>query len=412
MKHLFIIFSFLVVLLMSACSDSESESMAVPDNPPCTGDNCSDTIDDDNTTDEKPNSENEDLITTLKKLGLNKYIGAASYVQGVTNDLGWTTIHFDIDDCKCIYETEYYVKVRQGDPRKVILYLKDGGATWPELQGLSNTTASFADPTDDPDSEMLWFSTDNKNPLHDWSVVYLPYCDGSVFSGDNDADYDEDGTSDHFHWGLKNLSGGVTVMKDFFPDAEKVLLSGSSAGAFGTIIAPGVARIEYPLAKIYILNDSGPGIIDPDNTTMMQDLKDTWKFEHLIPKDCHKCQDQLIYLFEWYLNNDPQLRIGLFSSYKDLVIADVFTKMKGNDYKTVLKEVTDDLHSANPDRFKRFFINGRCHTMYNKLSFEIIPFPIPLIGCGMNNEIDGVSQYDWIAQLTEEVDEEWLDLIE
>src|SRR6185295_14342828 len=67
-----------------------------------------------------------------------------------------------------------------------------------------------------------------------WNVVYLPYCDGSVFSGDADL---PDETPPRFHHGLKNLTAGIDLAKSLYPDPKRIFLAGSSAGGYGTLTA-------------------------------------------------------------------------------------------------------------------------------------------------------------------------------
>jgi hypothetical protein len=85
------------------------------------------------------------------------------------------------------------------------------------------------------------------NPIGDWSIVYVPYCDGSVFTGDHDVD---DASfpfgSVRFHRGLRNLSAAMDLAHTTFPHASRILLAGSSAGGAGaSVFAPFLARFLY-----------------------------------------------------------------------------------------------------------------------------------------------------------------------
>src|SRR5207248_8383677 len=63
------------------------------------------------------------------------------------------------------------------------------------------------------------------NPFHDYNVLYLPYCDGSVFSGDNDVDA-PDGTR-HFH-GRRNLAAGFDLARRLRSEERRVGKEGRS----------------------------------------------------------------------------------------------------------------------------------------------------------------------------------------
>ena len=93
------------------------------------------------------------------------------------------------------------------------------------------------------------FDTGNEvlpNPIADWSVVFVPYCDGSVFSGDADFDDDCDGQTDRYQRGLKNLSAGLDVTASTFPSPSRILLPGISAGGFGTDFLSKMTRPDDP----------------------------------------------------------------------------------------------------------------------------------------------------------------------
>ena len=80
-----------------------------------------------------------------------------------------------------------------------------------------------------------------------------------------------------------------------------------------------------------------------------------------MPASCTRCGEQLTYLTEWALERDPTLRVGYFSYLRDRVIR-IFLHSRPTAYEALLREVTDDIHSRQPDRFKRFFVQGVSHT--------------------------------------------------
>ena len=87
-----------------------------------------------------------------------------------------------------------------------------------------------------------------------------------------------------------------------------------------------------------------------------------WNYTQYIPPSCTRCSDQISYLSEWAIERDPTLRVGLFSNLQDAVIRS-FLSLSADDYETLLRQVTDDIHSRQPDRYKRFFIQGMSHTL-------------------------------------------------
>lgn len=148
----------------------------------------------------------------------------------------------------------------------------------------------------------------------------------------------------------------------------------------------------------YILDDSGLGFWNPDDPATWELIQEAWNLH--IPDDCAECQSGtvLTWLFEVYMHYDPQLRIGMFSSYQDVVISQWFLNMGGSAFESLALDVTGQIKSAYPDSFARFFINGRSHT-------------ILFLPQGPNYAVNGISLYDWVGALVSD-DSKWDDELE
>ncbi len=341
------------------------------------------------------------LSDALNAMGVDQYMGI-QYENVETANGNWNKYYYSTESCRCFDGSQYSLTAKEEGSDNVILFLGGGGACWP---GSEHCNKNLDPERDISSSEAFWLKNDPANPLAGWNAVYLPYCDGSAFAGDNYADYDADGTSDSYHWGLRNLSAGITLMVELFPDPDKILISGMSGGGYGTIIAYSIIRQQYPDANIYIFSDSGPGLFNPDNPDAFALIKKTWNLEHLIPDSCSDCNDQFTYFFSWYLNLDPQLRVGMFSFYQDFVIGLGFLGMALPAFEDLLMEVTDDIDTLYPDRFNRFFIDGNCHTVANYC-------PDQSTGNLLDYEVDGTSLYQWLGQLVDDANTDWSDLLE
>jgi hypothetical protein len=125
----------------------------------------------------------------------------------------------------------------------------------------------------------------------------MPYCDGSVFSGDNtvvDPRFvAENGAAGvRYHRGLRNLSAGMDVAKATFKKVKMLTVAGSSAGGVGaTAFAPFLVRFLYgdKLKKLTVFNDAGPIAISLDSQDAVAARDRDWQFAQFYPASCTDC---------------------------------------------------------------------------------------------------------------------------
>lgn len=300
----------------------------------------------------------------------------------------WQNLYFSKEDCKCVQGEEFYMAVKQVSVHStnLMISLQGGGACWPGMPHCKPKAT-------EEDVLISNFTTELADRLGEaWNQVVIPYCDGSVYMGDTDQDYDGDSKTDHWHHGLKNSVAALRQTKKQFPQASKIFLTGCSAGGYGTISNIRLIRELYPQAIIYVLNESGPGLLKPDQDFWKM-LNTNWKLSQLTPENCEKCEGQLIYWYDAVLK-DPKIKIGLYSSYMDEVVAQAFLNMEPEAFKTLLLKTTSELNDKYPNQFKRFFINGNSHCVQNR-----------------NYEVNGHKFWDWILDFLNEK-EGWTDVLE
>jgi hypothetical protein len=279
-----------------------------------------------------------------------------------------------------------------------VLWLQPGQECWPDhpncSQGEYTDAEAFAAITAAADGSPLGpVSADPDNPVARWNFVYVPTCDGSFHFGDAAADYDEDGVPDHFHNGLRQTSAAVSLMKELFPNSRKILIAGSSNGGYGTFGATPVVRLAFPDAQLYVLNDSGPGLFQPKEPALWPVLIKTWNLSPMLPSNCVQCQKQLIYLYDWMLDYDPKLKIGMYSSYQDAVVGQV-VGMSGPENELLLRTTSTQIHQNHPGTFKRYFIQGDSHCIAD-----------------FYNQVHGVTLWKWLDALVNDRPG-WNDILE
>ena len=290
----------------------------------------------------------------LRDAEVDKYLGA---FEATESDYGvWTQHTFDTQDGEgpiCISGEPYSVFTREGDPKKVLIFLQGGGACWQGFYSCSRSAQGQAPPPNGiPDLGDRFpgvFDSDNPdNVFADYSVVYMPYCDGSAFGGDNQVvDTDpgwlatNNGSSDRFHRGVRNVSAGMDVAADTFPNAKTVTVMGHSAGGVGVAaFAPFLARFVYGnKTKLTVHNDAGPIAVNlgagnpPGNYMFPFGCADTsclsvvarafdWQFSKFYPQSCiddGRCNPfgQQTGIIDWRLDNDSTIREAFYETDSD-----------------------------------------------------------------------------------------------
>ena len=257
----------------------------------------------------------------------------------------------------CLRGNLYHSAIRKTDSDDLFIYLNGGGACKKDYC-MAVTQANVGI----PDFQIL-DPTNAANPVKDWNVSYLPYCDGSLFAGDAEYDDNGDGVIDRFHHGLRNLTAALEKTRENFPAPKRIFLAGSSAGGWGTIMATPLVRTFYPQVPIYIFSDSGTGVAkgDPAFLTM---LLDQFNITRFLPKSCPDCvaNGHLTKLIAWALEQDPKLKMGVFSSYRDKVYTLFFFGIPGTQFEESLKQEFGYLNGKFPNRAKGFLIAGDMHT--------------------------------------------------
>lgn len=355
------------------------------------------------------------------EVGGTRYLGAADPSE-TTSAGAVTTFTFDpADGPVCMRGAPFRASVRETESEDLLIFLQGGGACWSDFC-LAITTA----PPGIPATDLL--RADEANPLAGWDVLYVPYCDGSLFAGDRDVDEDGDGAPDRLHHGLANLSAALTQAALRFPAPRRVVLAGSSGGGFGTILAAYLVRYVYPGVPIDVLDDAGIGVARGDaDPSFVSRLIDEFGARDLVPADCAGCvsDGHITGLVRYLLDRDPQLRVAAISSWYDYVIAQVFLESAPEAFQAALERETTELHDAHPDRYRRFLYDGEAHTALlgdvtgivgrDLGSVELPPNASMLLARVQIESmytlaIDEVVLAAWIAAMLERDDAGWRDL--
>lgn len=333
-------------------------------------------------------------VEELTASGYGDYLGVQQPSRRVERP-GWSDLSYDpaAEQAICMDGSAFQVSVRHGTSTsgRVLLYLQGGGACWDHqscyveeraLMRANGPILGGALKIDDPAS-----------PFRDDDIVYVPYCDASFFAGDTINSYDGVRT---YHHGLWNLTVGVDALRREFPDATKIVLAGSSAGGWGNMPGYAVTRIAFPDTPIIVFNDSGPGI-ENDAVPAAAERAAAWRIADRYPASCTDCARQELFLLDWALARDSELRVALYGFQTDPTIMEFF-ELDQPAYLDLILSVTGEIRARHPDRVQRYLVAGAGHTtLLFKQFYE--------------QSADGVRIADWTQAFLDD-GEGWRDIVE
>ena len=351
------------------------------------------------TYDEVESGLNADAMAELRAAGVDKYLGTS---QSKGSDYGvWTKHDFssENDGPICIAGTDYSVFTRKGNPKKLLIFLQGGGACWQgfyacNILAVDPDPRLGQEPSENGPFPGVFDQTSTENPFADYSVVYMPYCDGSTFGGDNDVNDEEwqafvegqlgllpgYGPPTRHHRGLRNLSAGMDVAKEMFPRAKQITVMGHSAGGVGAAaFAPFLTRFVFGNnTKLTVYNDAGPIAVNLGAGSPPFACQDfscfsvvaralDWQFQQFYPESCIDdglCNPfgQQTGIIHWRLDNDSTIREGFYETDSDrtnrFFAQGDGTRMDPQKYRKLILAEHDALNKAHPRRYKRFIVSG------------------------------------------------------
>ena len=375
---------------------------------------------------------NADAMSELRDAGVDKYLGSS---QSFASEHGvWTKHDFNPnyvpdatyptgarpDGPVCIAGTPYSVFTRQGDPKKLLIFLQGGGACWQNFTNCNILAEAQSPPADGP-FPGVFDSTMPDNPFADYSVVYMPYCDGSTFGGDNDVNdlAFRFGPTRH-HRGLRNASAGMDVARDTFPRAKQITVMGHSAGGVGAAaFAPFLTRFAFGNnTKLTVYNDAGPiavklgtppGAGGPDIPWLsVYARQNDWQFQQFYPQSCiddGRCNafGQQTGIIDWRLENDSTIREGFYETDSDATNR-FFAQGDGSlmdpeEYRNLILTEHGALNEAYPRRYKRFIVSGDDTHGAVQVTADTPNFPYPQPFSFYTREANGTHLTRWAAEL-------------
>jgi hypothetical protein len=294
---------------------------------------------------------------------------AAEPIAGLSTGV-WTWV--DFPDSACDDGSPTGIGVSPGTGPDLVVVLNGGGACWDYLTCFVVGTASRG-PYGAPEFLALQATAlpgsilDRAlpgNPFQDATLVFVPYCTGDIHGGDNVAVYAGPGeTRTYHHVGHANLVAFLRRLGATWPSPRRLVVSGASAGGFGTVINYDAFRRQWPDAEAFLVDDSGPTL---EKGAISQGLLDawyaSWRLDLLLDPICGTpCRTDLSAGLSAVMARYSRDRMALLSSLQDRVISAYFT-ISGAQLEQELHRLAADVIDPAPNA-RRYFLAGSTHTM-------------------------------------------------
>jgi hypothetical protein len=274
----------------------------------------------------------------------------------------WTYV--PIPGGACGNGSTYGVAVnRSTASRRLFVFFQGGGACWddatcnfiPLASHISENVSAGTVIGEARGNEGYLFSRDpDVNPFADATFVYLPYCTGDVHAGDVVQEYRSGAVH---HVGHRNVAGVLAALVAGWSDADRVWVSGASAGGYGSMVAWYRFREAFPDARVDCLNDSGPPVNLP--ATRWNEMVGSWAVPE--PTSCPECLGSLSAVNAYYERTATDGdRFALLQYTQDDTIRS-YTGLDGTELQTAVLGLVDEF--AATDSHRIFVLAGPSHVV-------------------------------------------------
>jgi hypothetical protein len=341
----------------------------------------------------QPDTVQPDIVPVETEVPAQTSVPAEPTVDGPAGLAGlageWGVFEPD-SDCVCADGSEFVLWERPADPNKVVLYFEGGGACFTEesCDFENGTYTSSIDITEPPNDSGLFDATNPENPLADHSIVYVPYCTGDVFLGDEETTY---GDLVVRHNGFVNASAGLDLLLANYSDAEQVVVTGASAGSVPTPLFAGLAADRYPdTTDIVTFGDSSGGY--PDAGIVNATIGALWGTTNNLPAwpvadGLTAAEYSIPGLYVLAGTQAPEVRYARFDYAFDQTQA-FFGSLAGvpADELVTLIDATEAQGETSGIEISAYVASGSAHTIMRRPEVYDL-------------EVEGVRLIDWLTEL-------------
>lgn len=300
----------------------------------------------------------------------------------------------------CAQDSAYAFFVHPGSDHRLAIFFQGGGVCWNsqtcDLQGRPTFNAHVVFSPDDPSRLAGIFELSNpRNPVRDYSIVFVPYCTGDAFLGARTVTYSTPGTTDtperRFqirHRGMANAERVLAWVYTHFTQPDLIFVTGGSAGAIATPLYASRIAGHYRRARIIQLGDAPGASRAPAIPGILAHWGATDALQH---DDAYRAIDStamtLRTLYMIASRTAPRVTFTQYNSAEDSVQLRFLglAGVHGVRLQQLLAENYADIRRANP-RFRTYTSPGQGHGILRRPEFYTVI-------------VDGIAFRDWVADL-------------
>lgn len=307
----------------------------------------------------------------------------------------WTPFGADAE-AVCADGSEVDYLERRADPSRVVLYLEGGGGCFSAATCAFNgpdkayTSQSLVTPEYLDDRGGMFDFEDERNPLAEYSFVYVPYCTGDIHLGNTTTTYAPDLVVEHR--GYPNGLVAIEHLAANYPEATEVVVAGSSGGSPATPLYAGLIADHLPAARITTLGDSSGAY--PDEPVLNAVVGMLWGTMEAVP-DWPEVEGMTVRewsipgLYRVVARHAPDISLGKFDYAFDEAQA-FYGQLVGLEPEalvTLIDEVDEDIEAGGAV-VSSYVAPGSEHTILGSEEFYTL-------------EVEGVRFLDWLTELVE-----------
>jgi hypothetical protein len=282
---------------------------------------------------------------------------------------------------------------RGADDARLVIFLDGGGACWDAL-----TCFTFGVAKPGPFREAEWQQriaaagpgsildrTLAGNPYAGATLVFVPYCTGDVHAGDATQRYPGSPRAWR-HKGRPNVKADLAWLATALPAPGQVVLSGASAGGYGSLVNYDLVRAQWPDASGNLVDDSGPPLVGDDFSPIIRAAwVASWRLDTTLLDRCPACALDLSRIVPLLAKAYPDDRFALLSSTRDQVIRNFAGGLSGAAFEAAILKLDRDVYAPLPNA-ETFLVAGDTHAMLDEpASFTA----------------DGVPLTEWLRRMVE-----------